>query len=219
MDKPWKVVFAFVGVFIAGAVFGGFFTLRTSVRRGNAESEAARLAQSNPAAVQSGAAQPADTGRPVQPQVQPGPILPLPPGPNAGPPRGGISVALMRQFAQRLSLTNDQREKVRPILGRWGEDFQHLRQENDRQQQQYLGDSVRLSERMFGDIAAILAPEQRTELDKMRRESEERVERERQKRLELNKAANKAANKVADPLRPLVRPDKGKDKDKGNSGS
>lgn len=28
MDKPWKVIFAFVGVFIAGAVFGAFFTLR-----------------------------------------------------------------------------------------------------------------------------------------------------------------------------------------------
>jgi len=29
MDRPWKVISAFVGVFIAGAVFGGFFTLRS----------------------------------------------------------------------------------------------------------------------------------------------------------------------------------------------
>ncbi len=28
MEKPWKVILAFVGVFIAGAVFGGFFALR-----------------------------------------------------------------------------------------------------------------------------------------------------------------------------------------------
>ncbi|MSU66184.1 MAG: hypothetical protein EXS38_08815 [Opitutus sp.] len=28
MDKPWKVILAFVGVFIAGSVFGGFFALR-----------------------------------------------------------------------------------------------------------------------------------------------------------------------------------------------
>lgn len=30
MDKPWKVISAFVGVFVAGAVFGGFFTLRSA---------------------------------------------------------------------------------------------------------------------------------------------------------------------------------------------
>ncbi len=30
MDKPWKVILAFVGVFIAGAVFGGFFTVRSA---------------------------------------------------------------------------------------------------------------------------------------------------------------------------------------------
>lgn len=28
MDKPWKVVFAFIGVFVAGAVFGGLLALR-----------------------------------------------------------------------------------------------------------------------------------------------------------------------------------------------
>ncbi|MEO6244731.1 MAG: hypothetical protein ABIQ12_04780 [Opitutaceae bacterium] len=187
MDKPWKVVFAFVGVFIAGAVFGGFFTLRSTLRRPSPE------VVTLPAAV-----------IPVVAPV-PGPTKP-------GLPRVGISAALMRQFAQRLSLTNDQREKVRPIFARWGEDFQHLRQENERQQQQYLGDSVRLSERMFGDVAAILSPEQRVELEKMRRESEERVERERQKRVETNKAAGKAANKAADPLRNLVRPEKDKGK-------
>jgi hypothetical protein len=194
MDKPWKVVFAFVGVFVAGAVFGGFFTLRSSARRPNPEIVTLPSA--------------------VPPQVAPAP------GPTKSgqpsPPRSGISVALMRQFAQRLSLSAEQREKVRPIFARWGEDFQHLRQENDRQQQQYLADSVRLSERMFGDIAAILGPEQREELDKMRRESEERVERERQKRLEANKAAAKAASKASDPLRPLVRPER--DKAKNNTG-
>ncbi|MFM7750353.1 MAG: hypothetical protein ACKPB0_08040 [Opitutaceae bacterium] len=30
MDRPWKVVLAFVGVFIAGAVFGGVFTARSA---------------------------------------------------------------------------------------------------------------------------------------------------------------------------------------------
>lgn len=30
MNKPWKVVLAFLGVFVAGAVFGGFLSLRVS---------------------------------------------------------------------------------------------------------------------------------------------------------------------------------------------
>lgn len=33
MDKPWKVVLAFIGVFVAGAVFGGLFTLRATGKR------------------------------------------------------------------------------------------------------------------------------------------------------------------------------------------
>lgn len=33
MDKPWKVLLAFIGVFIAGAVFGGLFTLRATGKR------------------------------------------------------------------------------------------------------------------------------------------------------------------------------------------
>ena len=27
MNKPWKVILAFLGVFLAGAVFGGFLSL------------------------------------------------------------------------------------------------------------------------------------------------------------------------------------------------
>ncbi len=33
MEKPWKVISAFIGVFIAGAIFGGFFTMRASSGR------------------------------------------------------------------------------------------------------------------------------------------------------------------------------------------
>ena len=33
MNVPWKVLLAFVGVFIAGAVFGGVFTMGVSARR------------------------------------------------------------------------------------------------------------------------------------------------------------------------------------------
>ena len=30
MNKPWKVILAFLGVFLAGAVFGGFISLRVA---------------------------------------------------------------------------------------------------------------------------------------------------------------------------------------------
>ena len=221
MDKPWKVIFAFVGVFVAGAVFGGFFTLRSSRGRLEQELEAVRLAAQTPVNVSVPVVtQTTSPAVPVPEQSKPLPEPPKPvavaaaaPAPSSGPgispPRPPISGMLMRQFAQRLNLTNPQREKVRPILGRWGDDFQHLRQENDRQQLQYLADSVRLSERMYGDVNALLTAEQRVELEKMRRESEERVERERQKRIEAQ-SKNKAPKGLADPLRPFPLPDKAK---------
>ena len=37
MNKPWKVILAFLGVFLAGAVFGGFISMRAAKRfMGNA---------------------------------------------------------------------------------------------------------------------------------------------------------------------------------------
>ena len=33
MEKPWKVILAFVSVFIAGAIFGGVFSLRAVGKR------------------------------------------------------------------------------------------------------------------------------------------------------------------------------------------
>jgi len=33
MNRPWKVILAFIGVFVAGAVFGGFLSLRFAPER------------------------------------------------------------------------------------------------------------------------------------------------------------------------------------------
>ncbi len=198
MDKPWKVISAFIGVFAAGAVFGGFLTLRSAGKRWEKESQLQKQlfeakAAAAVAAVQASQAAPTSPGgasatagaHPAN--AQPAPVT----GRNA------ISASLMRQFAGRLKLSNEQREKMRPILARWGEDFQHLRQENERQQQQYLADSVRLSERMYREVGDLLTAEQRGELEKMRRETQERAERERQRRLE---AAAAAKGKGAAPV-------------------
>lgn len=210
MDKPWKVICAFVGVFIAGAVFGGFFTLRSSSRRLSEE-----LAPARQAVVTTPVAPPA-----VAPSVGPVPVAQPPPaeivppgarGPSVVPLKNQISIQLMRQFTQRLVLTNAQREKIRPIFARWGEDFQHLRQENERQLQLNLTETLRLSERMYREVGDLLTPDQRAELEKMRRETQERAERERQKRLDAA-AASKALKGPGpgDPSRPVLRPDKAK---------
>lgn len=42
MDRPWKVILAFVGVFIAGAVFGGVFTARSADRPAKAGKQAGK---------------------------------------------------------------------------------------------------------------------------------------------------------------------------------
>ncbi len=198
MDKPWKVISAFIGVFAAGAVFGGFLTLRSAGKRWEKESQLQKQlfeakAAAAVAAVQASQAAPTSPGgASATAGAHPANALPAP---VTG--RNAISASLMRQFAGRLKLSNEQREKMRPILARWGEDFQHLRHENERQQQQYLADSVRLSERMYREVGDLLTAEQRGELEKMRRETQERAERERQRRLE---AAAAAKGKGAAPV-------------------
>ena len=179
MDKPWKVIFAFVAVFIAGAVFGALFTLRASGRR-----LADWQAQNNPSATP----QPAPGGvvavpPKAAPQVQPSPVAPA---------RAAIMPALMRQFTQRLSLRPPQREKIRPIVGRAAEDLQRLREQNDQERQRNLADTARVTERMYGDVAALLSPDQREELETMRQQMQERVEKERKRRAEAMAAAEAA---------------------------
>lgn len=147
MEKPWKVIFAFVCVFMAGAVFGGFFTLRSDGRRALADV-------------------PPPVNRPPFPGQRP------PPG---SPPQAQIQPAIMRQMTQRLNLTADQREKIKPVVARATEELQRLRREN-------LHDTTRTMEVMYADVAASLTPEQRAELEDMKKKMQERVAEERKKR-------------------------------------
>jgi len=136
MNQPWKVVFAFVGVFIAGAVFGGLFTARsTSGRRG-----------------------------------------PDGPGPNARKTadaptfRGAAPIAprMMQNLTQRLKLTDEQKGKILPIVGRAEDDLQRLRRQN-------FQDTTRVMERMHTDITGWLSPEQKDDLEKERKRVQERL--------------------------------------------
>lgn len=186
MDVPWKVIFAFLGVFVAGAVFGGVFTIGVTARRFNVQPR-------QPQWVERAGGQLPPAGQ--TPVVQTGGT----PAPAPAPRMNPITVQLMTQFTRRLSPTPAQRDELRRILGRAGEDLQRLRQEN-------LADVTRVTERMYADVSGVLTLEQRSELEKMRRQFEERVLADRKKREEA--AAAEKAEK-AGKAGPVARPNAG----------
>jgi hypothetical protein len=188
MDVPWKVILAFVGVFIAGAVFGGVFTLGVSARK------FAYLPRPATPADRAVAQFPAVT----QPKAQvAGPQAPRS-GATQAPRTNPITPVLMNQFTRKISgLTGPQKDSLRTILGRAGEDYHRLRQEN-------LADVARVTERMYADVSGVLTLEQRSELEQMRKQVEERLQADRRKRAEAAaaEAANRAANSPAAKTRP-----------------
>ena len=150
MDRPWKVISAFVGVFIAGAVFGGFFTLRSAARV-------------------------VEVTRPKTGPAKAPASKPVTAAPAAPAPAKGIAPQVMRQLTQRLSPTPEQQKAIRPIVSRAAEDLQRM-------QKEHLADTTRTTERMYADVAALLTPAQRTQLEQMRQEMLERVRKVREKR-------------------------------------
>jgi hypothetical protein len=186
MDVPWKVIVAFLGVFVAGAIFGGVFTIGVSARRGGNA-----LRQLPPAERGIGQLPPANPV--VRPQVA-GPLAPnAPPRPNA------ITLQLLKQFERRLgaTATAEQREEMKKILGRAGEDFHRLRSEN-------FENVGRVTERMYADISGLLTFEQRGELEKMRKQAEERLQNAGKKR---DEAAAAEKGTKAPPAQPVARPE------------
>jgi len=85
MDKPWKVIWAFIGVFVAGSLFGGLLALRFDLTR---HWMAAKHA--------------------------------------VGPADAPVNPSLMQRFAKRLKLTPEQKEQLRPVMERAGEDFRRI---------------------------------------------------------------------------------------------
>ncbi len=81
----------------------------------------------------------------------------------------------LRRLVQRLQLTPEQSERLRPILRRDMEDL-------GRNRGQYLSESRRIIERMEKDIADQLTPEQKAEYEKIKQERAERFRRMTQDR-------------------------------------
>jgi uncharacterized membrane protein len=124
MDKTWKVVLAFIGIFVAGLVVGGLVTLR--VVKGAA---GARI------------------GSPEQ----------------FGP-------QLLKRYTAKLELTPDQQEKIKPLIARAAEELRQMRRAT-------WSNSQLVIERVEGEIAAQLSPEQKTKFDQMLAEQRERIKR------------------------------------------
>ena len=135
MEKPWKVILAFVGVFVAGAIFGGLLALRI----------ARQISEQRPVAAT------------LTPAVVP---AARPPGgqPNQPMPQAVQTAQLMRRVTNQIGLTKGQRERVTPIIERAVQDFWH-------HQQNYNRENGFLLQRLKQDIGKELTLEQQTKLD------------------------------------------------------
>lgn len=133
MTRNTKIILAFLGVFIAGAVFGGFASLRY-----------------------------------VRQQFEKGRL-------RASAPMEQFSPQIMKRFSNRLDLTVEQKEKLRPIIQQADTELRRLRQTGARE-------AIAIAERMHEQVAEILTPEQRNKLEQMKRDMRERWQRERQQR-------------------------------------
>ncbi len=129
MDKPWKVISAFIGVFIAGSIFGGLLALRFDLSRHRTVKR---------------------------------------PGPGDAP----FLPQLTKRFVERLDLTTEQQEQLRPVMERTDADLRRLRQTGFKETGIVL-------ERLQQDVAKVLTPEQRLKLEAMREEMRRRIHRER----------------------------------------
>jgi Spy/CpxP family protein refolding chaperone len=133
MNRPWKVILAFIGVFVAGAVFGGFLSLRFAPE----PMRAMRLQRATPM-------------EQFTPQI-------------------------FKRLSQRLDLTVEQKEKIRPIIKQADAEMRRLRLTGARE-------AIAVAERMHEQVAALLTPAQLRELENLKREMREHWARERQQR-------------------------------------
>jgi Spy/CpxP family protein refolding chaperone len=192
MDKPWKVIAAFLGVFIAGAVFGGFFTVGVGARWVNQLAPTATPAATVPSA-------------PV-PTPTPAPAAVAASAPAAGSakapqtpaqkaaaallqvPQSWQAPALLRRYAERLELTPEQRQRIHPLIQRATEDYNRLRQTTFRE-------TAIILQRLQQDIAQELTPDQREKLkqiEEKQRETMKKIE-PRQKEQKKGGGAGKGA--------------------------
>lgn len=137
MSKPWKVILAFVSVFLAGAIFGGLLLVRFSPRSG-----------------------------PVPKRAN-----------NNQPPSGGGGAmpSLLRNFMDRLDLTQEQKAKILPVVDRAEEALRKVRQDS-------FHESGAILKRLYDELNSDLTPEQRKKLEKIQERQRELMREDRERR-------------------------------------
>lgn len=128
MNKPWKVIFAFLGVFLAGAVFGGFLSVRMARNHVYRSSSMDRF-----------------------------------------------TPMILNRYADRLELSPEQLDKIKPIVKSADEALRHLRSIGYR-------DAVAVGEKMNEEVSKLLTPEQNAKLEELKQEMRARWKKDRGKR-------------------------------------
>lgn len=179
MEKPWKVIVAFVGVFVAGSVFGGLLALRLNQRD---------LAPRFPPAALT--PRPVPAPAPGQPPLAPGqpqanpqvprltaalPQMQLPPGMAVQAPQ------LMRRYVERLDLTAEQKERINPLILRAAADLR-------RQQQTNFRETGIILQHLQEDLGKQLTPAQRGRLDEMAERQRQIIEQRERQQAEKQRA-------------------------------
>jgi hypothetical protein len=82
---------------------------------------------------------------------------------------------IFKRLSQRLDLTVEQKEKIRPIIRQADAEMRRLRLTGAR-------DAIAVAENMHEQVAALLTPAQLKKLDDLKREMRERWARDRQQR-------------------------------------
>lgn len=160
MDRPWKVIAAFIGVFVAGAVFGGFFSVGVGARW-LAKETPATIAAAPIAAPTPAVAPTPETKAVARPGSGPGQAAPVRPG-LLTVPQSWQAPQLLRRYAERLELTPEQKQRIHPLIQRATEDYNRLRQNTFRE-------TAIILDRLQQDIAAVLTPEQRQKMQEIGR--------------------------------------------------
>lgn len=231
MERPWKVITAFVGVFVAGSVFGGLLTLRV-VRQREVQTRMVQFVAPGPetapvagnAVASTPAAGPATasgtTATPVAattpastPSVTPAVVRPAVAQIQALPASMiGQAPGLMRRHIDKLDLTPEQKERVLLLINRAGKDL-------TRQQQTNFRETGVILQHLQEDVSRELTPIQRTRLDEMierqrlMAEQRAREDQETLKKAQLEKAERRALKQAP---KDTVKP-KGKPPEDGNN--
>jgi len=198
MDKSWKVVLAFIGIFATGGVTGALLALRLAGP------------QAAPAMVEAPAPlPPAPTSN--QTQTPPAGVVTAPAAPPAPAPHAVVQPPeqlgpqLFRRLTNQLGLTQDQRVKIRPIELRATEELNRLRRDSTHATQVLIDkneDEIR--DLLTSEQAAkfdVLVAAQRDRIQKYVLE-QQRHQREQREKMLQNKGGNVMATPASAPVIP-----------------